>query len=62
MINNTVKNFASHCLQDSEFLAGGIPTKEDFYCKKLGWDKDSEELSKFYEAMYILSSLESRKA
>ena len=27
--NNTVWNFAKHCMSDPEFLSGGIPTKEE---------------------------------
>lgn len=51
-------------MTDSEFNCGGIPTKEDYYLKKLGWDVDSEELHKFYDAMWTIKCLndEGRKA
>ena len=56
--NNTVWNFAKHCMSDSEFLCGGIPTKEKYYLKKLGWKADDENCCKFYEAMCALANLD----
>lgn len=55
---NTVFNFAKHCFTDSEFMdSGGIPTKEKLYLKKLGWEVESEELSRFYDAVFTLRDL-----
>ena len=57
-MNTTILNFVKHCLTDNEFMdAGGIPTKEKFYLKKLGWEIGSEELSRFYDAVYALREL-----
>ena len=55
--NNTVWNFAKHCMVDSEFLRGGIPTKEEYYLKKLGWKAGDENCNRFYEAMIALWKL-----
>lgn len=51
----TLRPFIEYCLHDEEFLAGGIPTKEEFYKKKLNMTE--EQLSKFYDGMYILYHL-----
>ena len=56
--NNTVWNFAKHCMSDPEFLSGGIPTKEKMYFKKLGWKEGDENSCKFYEAMFTLLNLD----
>ncbi len=56
--NNTVWNFAKHCMSDPEFLYGGIPTKEKYYLKKLGWKEGDENCCRFYEAMYALANLD----
>ena len=47
----TVYNFAKHCLNDPEWNAGGMPTKEEYYLKKLGWTTESDELEIFYNAL-----------
>lgn len=46
---DTVYKFVKHCMADEEFGCGGIPTKETYYLKKLGWSE--AEIHKFYEAM-----------
>lgn len=53
-MNKDLKAFIRHCLQDDEFLCGGIPTKESYYFKKLGWEQDSAEADTFYKAMVAL--------
>ena len=59
--NNTVWNFAKHCMSDPEFLRGGIPTKEKYYLNKLGWKEGDENCRKFYEAMITLDNLKAIK-
>lgn len=56
-----VYSFMRHCLSDDEALAWGIPTKESYYLKKLGWDNDSDETEAFYTALYILLRLRQGK-
>lgn len=51
---NNVYNFAKHCLGDAEWNAGGIPSKEKYYLRKLGWTEDSNELKDFYNALRII--------
>lgn len=58
MADNTVFSFARHCMTDDEFLCGGIPTKESYYLKKLGWTEDSPETNEFYTAMCNLAALQ----
>lgn len=58
---NTVYAFVRHCLIDPEFNAGGIPTKEKEYLKKLHWNENSEELHEFYDAMCTLAMLNSKQ-
>ena len=60
-MDNTILNFVKHCLTDDEFLSGGIPTKEKYYLKKLGWTEDCKECSQFYNAMYILYQLNRKR-
>ena len=48
-MRNLVYKFARHCMTDDEFECGGIPTRESYYLKKLGWDEAT--INKFYEAM-----------
>lgn len=52
----SLKAFIEHCMNDSEFWdRGGIPTKEEYYIKKLGMTE--EEVHLFYEAMSQLYRL-----
>lgn len=48
-MRDLVYKFVKHCIADDEFGCGGIPTKESYYLKKLGWDEAT--INKFYEAM-----------
>ncbi len=54
---NTVYSFVRHCLSDSEFNVGGIPTKEKEYLKKLHWTQSDERTNRFYNAIYELKYL-----
>lgn len=54
---NTVYSFVRHCLSDSEFNVGGIPTKEKEYLKKLHWTQNDERTNRFYNAIYELKYL-----
>lgn len=58
--DNTVYNFARHCLSDKEWNMGGIPTKENYYLKKLEWNIDSDELEEFYNALRIIWKLDNK--
>lgn len=57
-MTNTVYNFVKHCLTDDEFDCGGIPTKEKYYLKKLGWTPNDEITNRFYNAMYELKKIQ----
>ena len=48
-MRDLVYKFVRHCMTDDEFRCGGIPTRESYYLKKLGWDEATT--NKFYEAM-----------
>lgn len=51
-----LRTFIKHCLEDKEFwMAGGIPTKEQYYIKKLNMTE--EQVHEFYEAMCSLQRL-----
>ena len=56
-MENTVYAFVRHCLLDSEFNRGGIPSKEFDYLDRLGWSKDDENTHMFYNAMIDLYHL-----
>jgi len=66
MAKTTVYSFVRHCLNDREFNAGGIPTKEKHYLDAIGFNytvKDGnveeagEDLTAFYEAMTTIKRL-----
>lgn len=46
-----VSGFIKHCLADEEVRMGGIPTKEKYYFKKLGWKENDEVVERFYNAI-----------
>lgn len=49
-------NFIKHAMDDSEFwLAGGIPTKEEYYINK--YNMTEEQVYIFYDAMCSLQTL-----
>ena len=51
-MRDLVYKFVKHCIADDEFGCGGIPTKESYYLKKLGWDEAT--INKFYDAMIAI--------
>ena len=56
VMKKDLRTFVKHCMEDSEFwVSGGIPTKEEFYIKKLGLSE--EQLAVFYDAMVSLQQL-----
>lgn len=51
-----LRPFIRHCLEDTEFwMGGGIPTKEQYYLKKLNMTEEQEH--EFYTAMCSLQHL-----
>lgn len=58
---NTVYAFAKHCMEDDEFNRGGLPAKEAYYLKKLGWNRESDELAEFYKALTTIQIIQEGK-
>lgn len=62
----TVYEFAKKCMNDKEFNNGGIITNERKYLDAVGFEytvkegciaSSGEDLSRFYDAMFILRNL-----
>lgn len=54
MRNDLVYGYFRHCMQDVEANAGGIPTKEQYWLKRLGWEEDGEEENEFFKAFFTI--------
>ena len=67
MNKTTIFSFARYCMNDDEFLRGGIPSGEKDFLDALGMDYDTDEngvitgtsgdVARFYNALWILRDL-----